>query len=38
MSPPSGGPGPRLHRTYAKTFYIPAGPVRHYDGTRWLHY
>ena len=36
MSPDSGGPGPHFHRTYDETFYILAGTVRLYDGTRWF--
>lgn len=36
MSPASGGPGPHFHRTYDETFYILAGTVRLYDGTRWF--
>lgn len=36
MSPASGGPGPHFHRTYAETFYILAGTVRLYDGSRWF--
>jgi len=36
MSPASGGPGPHFHRSYAETFYILAGTIRFYDGTRWL--
>jgi mannose-6-phosphate isomerase-like protein (cupin superfamily) len=36
MSPDSGGPGPHFHRTYDETFYILAGTIRLYDGTRWL--
>jgi mannose-6-phosphate isomerase-like protein (cupin superfamily) len=36
MSPASGGPGPHFHRTYAETFYILAGTIRLYDGTRWF--
>ena len=36
MSPASGGPGPHFHRTYAETFYVLAGTIRLYDGTRWF--
>jgi mannose-6-phosphate isomerase-like protein (cupin superfamily) len=36
MSSASGGPGPHFHRTYDETFYILAGTIRLYDGTRWL--
>jgi hypothetical protein len=34
MSAASGGPGPHFLRTYDETFYIIAGTVRLYDGSR----
>jgi len=32
----AGGPGPHFHRTLTESFYILAGTVRVYDGTRWV--
>lgn len=36
MGPDSEGPGPHFHRTFDEMFYILAGTVRLYDGTRWF--
>jgi mannose-6-phosphate isomerase-like protein (cupin superfamily) len=36
MGPQPSGPGPHFHRTITESFYILAGSVRIYDGTRWI--
>jgi mannose-6-phosphate isomerase-like protein (cupin superfamily) len=30
------GPGPHFHRTIAESFFVLAGTVQLYDGTRWV--
>ena len=30
------GPGPHFHRTITESFYILAGTIRIYDGSRWI--
>ena len=32
----AGGPSAHFHRTFSESFYILAGSVRLYDGTRWV--
>lgn len=36
MPPRIGTPGTHLHRTFSESFYIVAGTVRVYDGSRWV--
>jgi mannose-6-phosphate isomerase-like protein (cupin superfamily) len=36
MGPDVSGPDPHFHRAISESFYILAGNVRIYDGTRWL--
>lgn len=36
MGPQPSGPDPHFHRSISESFYILAGTVRIYDGTRWL--
>jgi mannose-6-phosphate isomerase-like protein (cupin superfamily) len=36
MGPEPSGPGPHFHRSIAESFYVLAGTVRIYDGTRWI--
>lgn len=35
-SPRSGGPDPHFHRTITESFYVLAGTMELYDGSRWL--
>jgi mannose-6-phosphate isomerase-like protein (cupin superfamily) len=35
MGAEASGPGPHFHRTITESFYVLAGIVRIYDGTRW---
>lgn len=36
MGRPRTGPDPHFHRSITESFYVLAGAVRLYDGTRWL--
>jgi mannose-6-phosphate isomerase-like protein (cupin superfamily) len=36
MASHGGGPRPHFHRTFSESFYILAGKVRLYDGSRWI--
>jgi mannose-6-phosphate isomerase-like protein (cupin superfamily) len=36
MGPEPSGPGPHFHRSLAESFYILAGTVKIYDGSRWI--
>lgn len=36
MSAEPSGPGPHFHRTISESFYVLAGTVRIFDGTRWI--
>jgi mannose-6-phosphate isomerase-like protein (cupin superfamily) len=36
MAEPAGGAGPHFHRTFSESFYVLAGTVQVYDGTRWV--
>src|SRR5215207_869397 len=36
MSGPPTGPDPHFHRTISESFFILAGTVRLYNGTRWI--
>jgi mannose-6-phosphate isomerase-like protein (cupin superfamily) len=36
MGPERSGPGPHIHRSIAESFYVLAGTVRIYDGSRWI--
>lgn len=36
MGPEPSGPGPHFHRSIAESFYILAGTMRIFDGTRWV--
>jgi mannose-6-phosphate isomerase-like protein (cupin superfamily) len=36
MGPAASGPGPHFHRSISESFFILAGSVRIYDGTRWI--
>src|SRR5690606_40403640 len=36
MGPEPSGPGPNFHRTMTESFYVLAGVVRIYDGSRWV--
>jgi mannose-6-phosphate isomerase-like protein (cupin superfamily) len=36
MGPDVSGPDPHFHRTVSESFYVLAGSIRIYDGTRWL--
>ncbi|MGH8776692.1 MAG: cupin domain-containing protein [Jiangellaceae bacterium] len=36
MGPTSSGPDPHFHRSISESFFILAGTVRIYDGTRWI--
>ena len=36
MSAGPGGPAPHYHRTITESFYVLAGSIAIYDGTRWL--
>jgi mannose-6-phosphate isomerase-like protein (cupin superfamily) len=36
MGPGRSGPGPHIHRSIAESFYVLAGTVRIYDGSRWI--
>ena len=35
MAATPGGPGPHFHRTISESFFVLAGTVQLYDGTRW---
>ena len=34
--PSRSGPDPHFHRTFSESFYVLAGTVRIYDGSRWI--
>lgn len=36
MGPEPSGPGPHFHRSLAESFYVLAGTVKIYDGSRWI--
>ena len=36
MGPEPSGPDPHFHRSITESFFILAGSVRIYDGTRWI--
>ena len=36
MGPEPSGPRPHFHRTMTESFYVLAGVVRIYDGSRWV--
>jgi mannose-6-phosphate isomerase-like protein (cupin superfamily) len=36
MGPEPSGPGPHFHRSLTESFYVLAGTVKVYDGSRWL--
>ncbi|MCW2595908.1 MAG: hypothetical protein JWP39_1796 [Jatrophihabitans sp.] len=36
MGPDVSGPDPHFHRSLSESFYVLAGSIRIYDGTRWL--
>jgi mannose-6-phosphate isomerase-like protein (cupin superfamily) len=36
MGPEPSGPGPHFHRSFSESFYVLAGSVRIYDGSRWI--
>jgi mannose-6-phosphate isomerase-like protein (cupin superfamily) len=36
MPGPPSGPGPHFHRSISESFYVLAGTIRIYDGTRWV--
>ncbi|HLU53225.1 MAG TPA: cupin domain-containing protein [Acidimicrobiia bacterium] len=36
MGPEPSGPSPHFHRTISESFFILAGVVKIYDGTRWI--
>jgi mannose-6-phosphate isomerase-like protein (cupin superfamily) len=36
MGPEPSGPDPHFHRSISESFFILAGSVRIYDGTRWI--
>jgi mannose-6-phosphate isomerase-like protein (cupin superfamily) len=36
MGSEPSGPGPHFHRTMSESFFVLAGSVRIYDGTRWV--
>ena len=36
MSPAVSGPDPHFHRSIAEAFFVIAGTIRSYDGTKWL--
>jgi mannose-6-phosphate isomerase-like protein (cupin superfamily) len=36
MGPQPSGPDPHFHRSISESFFILAGTVRIYDGTRWI--
>ncbi|MER5334555.1 cupin domain-containing protein [Micromonospora sp. NPDC002717] len=36
MGPTPSGPAPHFHRSISESFYILAGSVRIYDGSRWI--
>ncbi len=36
IGPEPGGPEPHFHRSISESFYILAGSMRVYDGTRWI--
>ncbi|GAA2711186.1 cupin domain-containing protein [Micromonospora olivasterospora] len=36
MGPTPSGPAPHFHRSISESFFILAGSVRIYDGTRWI--
>jgi mannose-6-phosphate isomerase-like protein (cupin superfamily) len=36
MGPAPSGPDPHFHRSISESFFILAGSVRIYDGTRWI--
>jgi mannose-6-phosphate isomerase-like protein (cupin superfamily) len=36
MTGPPSGPDPHFHKTISESFFVLAGAVRLYDGTRWV--
>ncbi len=36
MGPEPSGPGPHFHRTITESFFVLAGTIRIYDGSRWV--
>jgi mannose-6-phosphate isomerase-like protein (cupin superfamily) len=36
MGPEPSGPGPHFHRSFAESFYVLAGSVRIFNGSRWI--
>ncbi|MFK3980923.1 cupin domain-containing protein [Micromonospora sp. NPDC050397] len=36
MGPEPSGPGPHFHRSISESFFVLAGSIRIYDGTRWI--
>jgi mannose-6-phosphate isomerase-like protein (cupin superfamily) len=36
MAGPPSGPDPHFHKTISESFFVLAGTVRLYDGTRWV--
>jgi mannose-6-phosphate isomerase-like protein (cupin superfamily) len=36
MGPDPSGPSPHFHRTMTESFFVLAGSIRIYDGTRWI--
>jgi mannose-6-phosphate isomerase-like protein (cupin superfamily) len=36
MGPNPGGPDPHFHRSISESFYVLAGTVAIYDGSRWI--
>jgi mannose-6-phosphate isomerase-like protein (cupin superfamily) len=36
MGPEPSGPSPHFHRSISESFFVLAGSIRIYDGTRWI--